>query len=71
LKKHGVKNRWIVFVTPLNLKMGEFKDYFDVEVREILKKPIGPESLEIVKRYLRSVRPTNYHYDNQSVMISS
>ena len=28
LKKHGVKNRWIVFVTSLNLKMEDFKDYF-------------------------------------------
>lgn len=44
--------------------MEDFKDYFDVKVREILKKPIGIESLEVTKRYLRNVRPTNYHYDN-------
>ena len=51
--------------------MEDFKDYFYVEVREILKKPIELESLEVVKRYLRNVGPTNYYYDNQSVMISS
>lgn len=62
LKKQDVKNRYIVILTALNLKIEDFKDYFDVGVREILKKPIGLESLdEVVKRYLRNIRPTVYH----------
>jgi DNA-binding response OmpR family regulator len=72
LKKQGVKHKWIVILTAVNLKMEDFKDYLDVGVIDILKKPIGLESLdEVVKKYLRSVRPTASHQNTQSMHISS
>ncbi len=72
LKKQDVKHKWIVILTALNLKMEDFKGYLDVGVIDILKKPIGLESLdEVVKKYLRSVRPTAYHQNTQSMNISS
>lgn len=62
LKKQGVNNRYIVILTAVNLKIEDFKDYFDVGVKEILKKPIGLECLdEVIKRYLRNVKPAIYH----------
>ena len=61
LKKQGVKHKWIVILTAWNLKIEDFNDYLDVGVREILKKPIGLESLdEVVKRYLSNVKPSIY-----------
>jgi len=45
LKKQGVNNKWIVILTAWNLKMEDFNNYLDVGVREILKKPIGLETL--------------------------
>ena len=67
LKKQGVRDKTIVVFTGWNLKEEDFKDYKDVGVREIIKKPIGVDSLDnIVKTYLinnRQVNPT----DNLSV----
>ncbi len=67
LKKQGVRDKTIVVFTGWNLKEEDFKDYKDVGVREIIKKPIGVDSLDnIVKTYFinnRKVNPT----DNLSV----
>ena len=67
LKKQGVRDKTIVVFTGWNLKEEDFKDYKDVGVREIIKKPIGVDSLDnIVKTYFinnRQVNPT----DNLSV----
>ena len=72
LNKQDVKNKWIVILTASNLKMEDFKDYLNVGVREILRKPIGLESLDaVVKRYLRNDSATVNHRNNQSVSISS
>lgn len=57
LKKQGVRHENIVILTALDLKMEDFKDYVEVGVREILKKPFGLDRFdELVKGYLRKVR---------------
>ena len=57
LKKKGVRHESIVILTALDLKMEDFKDYTEVGVREILKKPFGLDRLdEVVKGYFREVR---------------
>ena len=62
LKKQAVRHKCIVIITALNLTMEDFKDYMDVGVKEILKKPIGLDCLdEVVKRYLRNPRQPIYH----------
>ncbi|TVP39001.1 response regulator [Candidatus Nitrosocosmicus arcticus] len=56
LKKQGVRYKRIVILTALNLKMDDFKDYTEVGVREIVKKPIGLDRLDdVVKSYLMNV----------------
>jgi DNA-binding response OmpR family regulator len=63
LKKQAVRHETIVVLTDWNLKEEHFKDYTDVGVKEILKKPIGVDSLDdIVKTYLinnKQVSPDN------------
>jgi two-component system, OmpR family, response regulator len=52
LKKQDVKQKWIVILTGYNLEMEDFKDYLDVGVTEILKKPIGLDDLDnVVKNH--------------------
>ena len=42
------------------MKEEDFKDYKDVGIKEILKKPIGVDSLDnIVKTYLTNIRQVN------------
>ena len=56
LKKQHVKQKWIVILTGYNLKMENFKEYLDVGVIEILKKPIGLDELDnVVKRHMMKV----------------
>ena len=56
LKKQHVKQKWIVILTGYNLKMENFKEYLDVGVIEILKKPIGLDDLDnVVKRHMMKV----------------
>ena len=56
LKKQDVKQKWIVILTALNMKMEDFKEYLDVGVIEVLKKPIGLDDLDnIVKRHMIKV----------------
>jgi len=56
LKKQHVKQKWIVILTGYNLKMENFKEYLDVGVIEILKKPIGLDCLDsVVKRHKMKV----------------
>jgi DNA-binding response OmpR family regulator len=56
LKKQDVKQKWIVILTGYNLKMENFKEYLDVGVIEILKKPIGLDDLDnVVKRHMMKV----------------
>ncbi|CAN5622245.1 hypothetical protein BH23THE1_BH23THE1_25830 [soil metagenome] len=56
LKKQDVKQKWIVILTALNLKMEDFIEYVDVGVIEILKKPIGLDDLDnVVKRHMTKV----------------
>jgi DNA-binding response OmpR family regulator len=60
LKKQGVRNETIVVLTGWNVKKEDFKDYKDVGVKEILKKPIGVDSLDnIVKTCLTDIRRVN------------
>jgi DNA-binding response OmpR family regulator len=60
LKKQDVKQKWIVILTALNLKMEDFIEYLDVGVTEVLKKPIGLDDLDkIVKTYLTNIRRVN------------
>ena len=60
LKKQGVRNETIVVLTGWNVKKEDFKDYKDVGVKEILKKPIGVDSLDnIVKTCLTNIRRVN------------
>lgn len=60
LKKQGVRHETIVVLTGWNLKEEDFKNYTDVGVKEILKKPIGVDSLDnIVKTYLMNIRQVN------------
>jgi DNA-binding response OmpR family regulator len=57
LKKQDVRHENIVILTALDLKMEDFKDYTEVGVREILKKPFGLARFdEVVKGYLKKVR---------------
>ena len=56
LKKQHVKQKLIVILTGYNLKMENFKEYLDVGVIEILKKPIGLDDLDnVVKRHMMKV----------------
>jgi DNA-binding response OmpR family regulator len=56
LKKQDVKQKWIVILTGYNLKMENFKEYLDVGVIEILKKPIGLDDLDnVMKRHMMKV----------------
>jgi two-component system, OmpR family, response regulator len=48
LKKQGVRHETIVVLTGWNLKEEDFKNYMDVGVKEILKKPIGLTALIIL-----------------------
>ncbi len=61
LKKQGVRYKRIVILTALNLTMEDFKDYTELGVREILKKPIGLDHLDnVVKSHLMNVRQPIY-----------
>ncbi len=67
LKKQGVRDKTIVVFTASNLKIDDFKEYTEVGVRDILKKPIGVDSLDnIVKTYLINNKQVNPK-DNLSV----
>ena len=60
LKKQGVRHETIVVLTAWNLKEEDFKDYTNVGVKEILKKPIGVDSLDnVVKSHLMNIRQVN------------
>ncbi len=60
LKKQGVRHETIVVLTAWNLKEEDFKDYAIVGVKEILKKPIGVDSLDnVVKSHLMNTRQVN------------
>ncbi len=57
LKKQGVQHKSIVILTSWNVKPEDFDDYLEVGVKEILKKPIGPDPLDnVVKSCLKNVR---------------
>jgi DNA-binding response OmpR family regulator len=57
LKNQGVTHENIVILTASDLKIEDFKDYTEVGVREILKKPFGLDRFdEVVKGYLKNVR---------------
>jgi DNA-binding response OmpR family regulator len=57
LKNQGVQHENIVILTASDLRIEDFKDYTEVGVREILKKPFGLDRFdEVVKGYLRKVR---------------
>jgi DNA-binding response OmpR family regulator len=57
LKNQGVMHENIVILTASDLKIEDFKDYTEVGVREILKKPFGLDRFdEVVKGYLKKVR---------------
>ena len=57
LKNQGVRHENIVILTASDLKIEDFKDYTEVGVREILKKPFGLDRFdEVVKGYLKKVR---------------
>jgi len=57
LKNKGVTHENIVILTASDLKIEDFKDYTEVGVREILKKPFGLDRFdEVVKGYLKKVR---------------
>jgi two-component system, OmpR family, response regulator len=57
LKKQGVTHENILILTALDLKMEDFKDYIEVGVKEILRKPFGLDHFdEVIKGYLRKVR---------------
>ena len=61
LKKQGVTDETIVILTALDWKMEDFKDYIEVGVREILKKPFGLDRFdEVVKEYPQKVRHPIY-----------
>ena len=56
LKKQGVRYKRIVILTACCSKMEDFKDYTEVGVRDILKKPVGLDRLDkVVKSYLIDV----------------
>ncbi len=57
LQRQGVPHKTIVVLTAWHVKEEDFKDYKDVGVKEILKKPIGVGSLDnILKTYLINIR---------------
>ncbi len=57
LKNQGVRHENIVILTASDLRIEDFKDYTEVGVREILKKPFGLDRFdEVVKGYLKKVR---------------
>jgi two-component system, OmpR family, response regulator len=57
LKKQAVQHKGIVILTGWNVKPEDFDDYLEVEVKEILKKPIGLDRLDnVVKSCLKNVR---------------
>lgn len=56
LKKQGVRYKTIVILTASCSKMEDFKEYSEVGVREIVKKPVGLDRLDnVVKSYLMNV----------------
>ena len=56
LKKQGVRYKTIVILTACCLNMKDFKEYTEVGVREIVKKPFGLDRLDnVVKSYMLSV----------------
>ncbi len=60
LQRQGVRHKTIVVLTAWHVMEEDFKDYKDLGVKEILKKPIGVDSLDnIVKTYLINNRPVN------------
>ena len=60
LQRQGVRHKTIVVLTAWHVKEEDFKDYKDLGVKEILKKPIGVDSLDnIVKTYLTNIRQIN------------
>jgi two-component system, OmpR family, response regulator len=60
LKKQGVRYKTIVIFTAWRSKMEDFKDYTEVGVREIVKKPVEMDHLDnIVKSYLMNVMQTD------------
>ena len=61
LKKQGVRYKSIVILTAWNLNIESFKDYMELGVREIIKKPIGLDRLDnVVKSHLMNVGITIY-----------
>ncbi len=60
LQRQGVRHKTIVVLTAWRVKEEDFRDYIDVGVKEILKKPIGVDSLDnIVKTYRINNRQVN------------
>jgi two-component system, OmpR family, response regulator len=60
LKKQGVRYKTIVILTAWSSNLEDFKDYTEVGVREIIKKPIGLDHLDnIVKSYSMNVSQAN------------
>ncbi len=56
LKKQGVRYKTIVILTACCSKIEDFKDYSEVGVREVVKKPVGLDRLDnVVKSYLMNV----------------
>jgi two-component system, OmpR family, response regulator len=56
LKKQGVRYKTIVVLTACCMNMEDFKGYTEVGIREIIKKPVGLDSLDtIVKNYLMNL----------------
>ena len=60
LQRQGVRHKTIVVLTAWRVKEEDFRDYIDVGVKEILKKPIGVDNLDnIVKTYRINNRQVN------------
>ena len=60
LQRQDVRHKTIVVFTAWHVKEEDFKDYTDVGVKEILKKPMGVGSLDIiVKTYLTNISQVN------------
>lgn len=60
LKKQGVRYKTIVILTACCSKMEDFKDYTEVGVIEIVKKPVGLDHLDnVVKSYLMNAMQTD------------
>lgn len=52
LKNQGVRNNNIVVFTATNLTLGDFKDYMEIGIKEVIQKPINLLDLEtIIKKY--------------------